>query len=102
MPYIGTTRATLTKKQAGVVAGLEMRTKATPNLKMTERHPQIVACGHKHILAKTGNSFPAFLVQFPSVDTCVDGSVKYCYFWRSKRDFLLVSLLFEIIPASGI
>ena len=67
--------------------------------------PKVIACGHKYFSAKTGNSFPAFLVQFSSLrepfdDYCASSSKNYrsdgdygtkmCCFWRSKHDFLLV------------
>ena len=72
---------------------------------MSQQSPKIIACGHKHISVKTGNSFPAFLIQFPSLVKGVDQEIvddggstqccdlverKVCWFWRTKRDFLLV------------
>lgn len=57
------------------------------------QHPKVIACGHKHITVKTGNSFPAFLVQLPATSRRHDdaSSNHCCFFWRTKRDFLLVS-----------
>ncbi|KAL3793954.1 hypothetical protein HJC23_009437 [Cyclotella cryptica] len=62
---------------------------------------KVVACGHRSITVKSGNSFPAFLVQFPSLGPksesasnqgIVDSDAPMvCYYWRSKRDFLLLS-----------
>ena len=49
--------------------------------------PKIIACGHYHISTKAGNSFPAVLVRFPDEKN----ATRERYFWRSKRDFLLLS-----------
>lgn len=49
--------------------------------------PKIIACGHYHISTKAGNSFPAVLVLFPDEKN----PTRERYFWRSKRDFLLLS-----------
>lgn len=45
--------------------------------------PKVIACGHRQIETKSGNSFPAFLIR------C--GESDHRYFWRSKRDFLVLN-----------
>jgi len=48
-------------------------------------NPIVIACGHRHIRTKCGNSFPAFLIRLP------ENLEEPVYFWRSKRDFLLLN-----------
>ena len=66
--------------------------------------PKVIACGHLHVTVKTGNSFPAFLIQFPLLDGDGCGDAEECTsvqtdgyrcFWRTKRDFMLVSARFS-------
>ena len=45
--------------------------------------PKVIACGQRQIQTKSGNKFPAFLVR------C--GESDHRYFWRSKRDFLVLN-----------
>ncbi|KAL7517856.1 hypothetical protein ACHAWX_002734 [Stephanocyclus meneghinianus] len=64
-------------------------------------YTKVIACGHRSIIVKSGNSFPAFLIRFPSLGSISKGASnqgtadtqtpKFCYFWRSKRDFLLLN-----------
>lgn len=43
--------------------------------------PRVVACGYKHFISyKSGQTFPAVLVQFGPDD----------FYWRTKKDFLLL------------
>jgi len=51
-------------------------------------NPKVIACGHRHIHTKSGNSFPAFLIRLPEHDGEKSDDR---YFWRSKRDFLLLN-----------
>lgn len=46
--------------------------------------PKVIACGHRQIETKSGNLFPAFLIR------CC-GESDHRYFWRSKRDFLVLN-----------
>lgn len=57
--------------------------------------PRVIGCGHLHVRTKAGNEFPAFLVCLPaSKGDAGDGtSLQDNYFWRTKRDFLLVGAL---------
>lgn len=53
--------------------------------------PCILACGYRLVHnAKTGNTFPAWLVSTPTASQGGDEIQLKCY-WRSKRDFLLLS-----------
>ncbi|CAB9511061.1 Inherit from COG: Type II restriction enzyme, methylase [Seminavis robusta] len=65
--------------------------------------PVIAACGYRQVhIAKTNNSFPAWLVSMPSMPSMpsppilekraaiTDGRA---FYWRSKRDFILLSLV---------
>ena len=66
-------------------------------------YPWVIACGHRHVLTKSGHSFPAFLIRLPPLVTELtdhdprkddggsDGAHSSRYFWRTKRDFILVS-----------
>ena len=74
--------------------------------------PCILACGYRQIsIVKTNNKFPAWLVLIPSPDnTCWgevispnedsmdDSAPQWSCYWRSKRDFLLLS---RSLAASG-
>lgn len=58
---------------------------------MTETSkPKVIACGHRQIQTKSGNSFPAFLIRLPDADG-IEESDDNRYFWRSKRDFLVLN-----------
>ena len=50
---------------------------------MSSSKPKVIACGHRQIQTKSGKSFPAFLIR------C--GESDHRYFWRSKRDFLVLN-----------
>lgn len=47
------------------------------------KNPRVIGCGQVKIRTKRGNEFPTFLVFLPGRDECR---------WRTKRDFLLVSV----------
>ncbi|KAL9188693.1 hypothetical protein ACHAXT_007071 [Thalassiosira profunda] len=51
---------------------------------MVSPEPRVIACGHLRFRSKLGNEFPALLVCVPS------GNGEAGYFWRAKRDFLLL------------
>lgn len=55
---------------------------------MSSRPTKVIACGHRHIHTKSGNSFPAFLIRLPAHN---DGKSQEQYFWRSKREFLVLN-----------
>lgn len=58
-----------------------------PNALSVSSTPKVIACGHCQVIGKTGKSFPAFLVRIPGLDS---DKADERYFWRSKRDFLLL------------
>jgi hypothetical protein len=61
---------------------------------------RIVACGHRSVrISKSGLLFPAWMVEFAGADESslslrstseIAASKKWCCWWRSKRDFLLL------------
>ncbi|KAL7551062.1 hypothetical protein ACHAWF_014263 [Thalassiosira exigua] len=73
-------------------------TMATPSVS----GPRVIGCGHLRVRSKSGNEFPAFLVRLPPVGAGGCGGSgsesesddlpggPRCYFWRTKRDFLLL------------
>lgn len=90
----------------------EFKTAANSNRKSNNEllEPCILACGYRRIsIVKTNNNFPAWLVLIPSPDndcwgetashTAIspnksswdDSAPQWSCYWRSKRDFLLLS-----------
>lgn len=69
------------------------------NRPIDKLRPKVIACGYRHVQTKTGNYFPAFLIRLPRLDAIINeadeqsnSSYSYRYVWRTKRDFLLVSI----------
>ena len=52
--------------------------------------PKVIACGHRQIQTKSGNSFPAFLIRLPD-NGIEESDDNRRFFWRSKRDFLVLN-----------
>lgn len=55
-------------------------------MKTTSSGPRVIGCGHLRVRTKSDNEFPALLVCLPC-----GGNDECRYFWRTKRDFLLLN-----------